>query len=99
MRIETALVERIAGFDARALLDEGARVVGHVELVRFAHVVGDDHDALALLFRDVDAAAHGRDRGLTLGLARFEDFFDARETRDDVLLRDAAGVEGTQRCV
>ena len=37
------------------------------------------------------------DRRLTLGLARFEDFLDARQTGDDVFGRDAAGVEGSQR--
>ncbi len=67
------------------------------DLVIFACLVGDVDDALALLFADLDDAVVFRHRRFTLGLARFEDFLDARETGDDVLGRDAAGVERAQR--
>ena len=52
---------------------------------------------LSFVFAELDRTGDFGDRRFALGLARFEDFFDARKTGDDVFGRDAAGVEGAQR--
>ena len=71
---------------------------GIVVLVLFARA-SSTTVTMRLVFssRILDRAGDLRDRGLALGLARFEDFLDTRQTGDDVFGRDAAGVEGTQR--
>src|ERR1700761_6878014 len=69
----------------------------HLVVVLFAGLLDDGDDALVAILADLHRATHFGDRGLALGLARFEDFFDSRKTRDDVFGCDAAGVEGTQR--
>ena len=97
VRIERAFIEPLADLDALTFLHRHVGVVRNVVGVLLTAVVGDDHDPFGLLFGNVHGARHERHRGLALGFARFEDFLDARQTRDDVLGGDAAGVEGAKR--
>src|SRR5579863_7343477 len=73
------------------------RAVRNVVLVRLARLVDDRDHATALVITELDRARHFGDHRLALRLARFEHFFDARQTRDDVFRCHAAGVERTQR--
>ena len=97
VRVERALVEAIARLDFVAFVHRKMRAVGDVVFVLFARCIGDVHHAPAFFFAEFDFARDLGDRGLALGFARFEDFFDTRQTRDDVFGCNAAGVERAQR--
>src|SRR5579875_3341260 len=97
VRVERAFVELIAGFDPVAVVHH--QVHPHRDFVAMlvAPVVGDDHVPFVALFDDTHRPGDLGHRGLAFRLACFEDFLDARQTRDDVFGRDAAGMEGPQR--
>ena len=96
LRIDRTFGERIARADGFALCNEDICVVRN--RVRLGFSVGTrDGDFTTVVGNMHDTVVLGDDR-FTFRIARFEQFFDTRQTlRDIVVGCDAARVEGTHR--
>ena len=97
VRVHRAFAQLVAGRHAIAVVRPQVHVEGDLVDVLFAFGIGHHDLADAPVLLDVDGAALFSDDRLALGLARFEQLLDARQTGDDILGRHTAGVEGAQR--